>query len=172
MLCNAVRKPKYVNFAFMTQLLLPIFPVATEYLTSTLGVYRNEDFVYYMHNGVPIFSHSSSDMNRFRYVTSHLLVQGLCQNVDIERVFHVSTDSVRRWKKKLSEVGEAAFFSPVIAHSSSHKLLPDVLLRIQTKLDAGSSVNSIAKKENISEGSIRYAIKQGRLKKSPNNKGC
>ncbi len=150
----------------MAQLLLPIFPHATEYLTPTLGVFRKEDFVYYIHNGVPIFSHSASDLNRFRYITSHLLVQGLCQNVDIERVFQVSTDSVRRWKKKLSEVGESAFFSPAIAHGSSHKLLPEVLERIQHKLNEGKSVNSIAKKENISEGSIRYAIKQGRLKKS------
>ena len=151
----------------MAQLLLPIFPFDTELLTPTLGVFRDQDIVYYLHNGVPLFSHPLSDLNRFRYVTSHLLVQGLCQNVDIVRVFHVSTDSVRRWKKKLLEVGELAFFSPATAHSSSHKLLPDVLLRIQAKLDIGLSVNSIAKKENISEGSIRYAIKQGRLKKNP-----
>jgi len=85
------------------------------------------------------------------------------------RVFHVSTDSVKRWKKKLSDLGEAAFFSPVIAHNSSHKLLPDVLVRIQEKLDLGKSVNSIAKKEKIAEGSIRYAIRQGRLKKNTNN---
>ncbi len=139
----------------MAQLLLPIFPPNTEYLTPTLGVFCREDFVYYLHSGVPIHSHAVTDLNRFRYVTSHLLTQGLCQNVDVARTFHVSTDSVRRWKKKLSEEGEAAFFSPVIAHSSSHKLLPDVLVRIQEKLDVGASVNSIAKKENISEGSIR-----------------
>jgi len=119
-----------------------------------------------MHNGIPIFSHSSNDLNRFRYVSSHLLIQGLCRNVDIERVFHVSTDSVRRWKKKLSECGESAFFSSVVRHSTSHKLLPDVLERIQKKLEAGASVNGIAKNENISEGSIRYAIRQGRLKKN------
>lgn len=155
----------------MAQLLLPLFPSTTEFLTPTLGVFRKEESVYYLHNGIPIFSHLSSDLNRFRYISSHLLVQGLCQNVDIVRVFHVSTDSVRRWKKKLSEDGEAAFFSPVIRHSSSHKLLPEVILRIQKRLDVGASVNSIAKQENISEGSIRYAIKQDRLKKSSNSIG-
>jgi len=153
----------------MFQLLLPIFPTSTEYLTPTLGVFCKADSVYYLHSGVPIHSHAVTDLNRFRYVTSHLLIQGLCQNVDIVRVFHVSTDSVKRWKKKLSDLGEAAFFSPVIAHNSSHKLLPDVLVRIQEKLDLGKSVNSIAKKEKISEGSIRYAIRQGRLKKNTNN---
>jgi len=156
----------------MSQLLLPIFPSNTEYLTPTLGVFCRADFVYYLHSGQPIHSHMVTDLNRFRYVTSHLLIQGLCQNVDVVRVFHVSTDSVRRWKKKLSEIGESAFFSPVITHSSSHKLLPAVLVRIQAKLDLGASVNSIAKKENITEGSIRYAIKQGRLKKNADNNRC
>ena len=51
-------------------------------------------------------------------------------------------------------------------HSASHKLLPDVLERIQKKLQSGASANGIAKNENISEGSIRYAIKKkGQLKK-------
>ena len=150
----------------MAQLLLPIFPAEIKLLTPTLGVFQKEDSVYYMHSGIPIFSHAATDLNKFRYITAHLVLQGLCQNVDIVRVFNVSTDSVRRWKKILSEEGEAAFFSPVERHSTSHKLLPDVLERIQHKLNEGKSVNSIAKKEKISEGSIRYAIGQGRLKKS------
>ncbi len=149
----------------MAQLLLPIFPHNTEFLTPNLGVFQKNSSVFYLFSGVPIFSHGIDDLNRFRYTTSHLLINGLCQNVDIVRVFHVSVDSVRRWKKKLSEHGEAAFFSPVISHSSTHKLLPDVLVRIQQKLNEGKSVNSIAKKENISEGSIRYGFKQGWLKK-------
>jgi DNA-binding CsgD family transcriptional regulator len=39
--------------------------------------------------------------------------------------------------------------------------------RIQAKLNQGQSSYSIAKEEGISEGSIRYAINLGRLKKSP-----
>jgi len=85
--------------------------------------------------------------------------------VDIVRIFHVSTDSVRRWKKRLSEEGEDAFFKEENRHGRSHKLLPDKLDRIQLELDKGRSVNSIAKDENISEGSIRYSISLGRLKK-------
>jgi hypothetical protein len=73
---------------------------------------------------------------------------------------------VSRWKKKLSEEGEKAFFKPETRHGRSHKLLPQVLERIQRKLDEGQSAYSIAKSEGISEGSIRYAFKLGRLKKS------
>ncbi len=151
----------------MGQLLLPIFPGDTRMITLTLGVREYDGTVYYLHSGVPIFSHLSDDLTKFRYITSNLILQGLCNNQDIADTFHVSTDSVRRWKKKLSEEGDVAFFKQESRHGRSHKLLPPVLDRIQAKLNQGQSSYSIAKEEGISEGSIRYAINLGRLKKSP-----
>ena len=139
-------------------------------ITLTLGVREENGTVYYLHSGVPIFSHASSDINMFRYITSNLILQGLCKNQDIVDAFHVSSDSVSRWKKKLSEGGEKVFFKTESRHGRSHKLLPDVLDRIQSKLDDGESANAIAKAEGISEGSIRYAITKGRLKKRQNLK--
>jgi transposase len=114
---------------------------------------------------MPIFSHESGDLNMFRYISSNLILQGLCKNQDIVDAFHVLVDSVSRWKKKLSEEGERAFFKPETRHGRSHKLLPHVLDRIQGKLNKGKSAYTIAKEEGISEGSIRYAFKLGRLKK-------
>ena len=152
----------------MGQLLLPIFPIDTRMITPALGVREVDGSVYYLHSGMPIFSHEQNDLHKFRYITSNFLMQGLCKNVDIVRTFHVSTDSVRRWKKKLIEQGESAFFSEDKRHGHSHKLLPHVLKRIQAKLNKGQSVNSIAKQEGISEGSIRYGVKTGKLEKKTN----
>ena len=42
---------------------------------------------------------------------------------------------------------------------------PDNLRRIQKALNNGQSVNSIAKQEDVSEFTIRYAIKMGKLNK-------
>lgn len=154
----------------MGQILLPLFPEDTLMITPTLGVFKKDDSVFYLHAGVPIYSHQVHELHKFRYITSNLLLQGLCKNTDIVAAFHVSTDSVRRWKKKLNEEGESAFFKPENRHGRSHKLLPDVLSRIQSKLDKGQSAYSIAKEEGISEGSIRYAVKQGRLKKNQHPK--
>jgi len=150
----------------MSQLLLPLFPIDTQMLTPVIGVRQLEGYVYYLLSGLPIYSHSKDDHLRFRYITSHLVLQGLCKNQDIVDLFHVSHDSVRRWKKKLSEEGESVFFGGSESrHGHCSKLLPDVLARIQSEMDKGKSVYSIAKKEGISEGSIRYWIKQGELKK-------
>ncbi len=134
-------------------------------ITLTLGVREQNDTVYYLHGGMPIFSHAKRALKKFRYITSNLILQGLCSNQDIGDTVHVSTDSVRRWKRLLSEQGKQAFFIDETCHGWSHKLLPDVLVRIQGKLDKGQSVNSIAKEEHLSEGSIRASIKLGRLKK-------
>jgi transposase len=149
----------------MGQLLLPIFPGDTQMITMTLGFREQNGTVFYLHSGVPIYSHLTGELTKFRYITSNFLKQGLCTNQDIATAFQVSLDSVGRWKKKLIEEGESAFFTEGSRHGRSHKLLPDLLARIQEKIDNGQSINSIAKGEGISEGSIRYAIKHGRLKK-------
>jgi len=151
----------------MGQLLLPIFPGDTRMINMTLGVREHKGTVFYLHSGVPIFSHSSDDLTMFRFITSNLILQGRCTNKEITDTFHVSKDSVRRWKNKLLEEGDRAFFKKEARHGRSYKLLPNVLDRIQMKLDQGQSSYSIAKEEGISEGSIRYAINLGRLKKNP-----
>jgi hypothetical protein len=149
----------------MTSLLLPLFTKDTRLLTPALGVRLHEGTVYYFIGSYPIYSHLETDLMHFRYITSNILLQGLCSNSDIVRVFEVSGDSVMRWKKILKEKGEASFFGTDATLGHSHKLLPHILKRIQGSLDLGESVNSIAKKEGLAEGTIRYAIRLGRLKK-------
>lgn len=134
-------------------------------INMTLGVLEQSESVFYLLSGMPIASHSTEDLTKFRYVTSSLILQGLCKNKEIVDAFHVSSDSVRRWKKLLDQEGEAAFFKPEARHGRPHKLLAGVLERIQVQMDKGCSVNGIAKQEGLSEGSLRYAIKHGRLKK-------
>jgi len=70
----------------------------------------------------------------------------------------VEKEIIRRRRIRIFGVSEGR-----CGHSS--KLFPEVLARIQSELDKGKSAYSIAKKEGISEGSIRYWIKKGQLKK-------
>ena len=91
---------------------------------------------------------------------------GRCQQTDIVRAFGVSDDSVSRSVKLYKEKGEAGFFGEDGRKGKAHKMLPDRISRIQKQLDKGINVNQIAKKEKISEGTIRYWIKKGKLKKN------
>ena len=149
------------------QLQLPIFPRSTKMITPTLGTYEENGLVYYLHNGVPINMHGKNDMKNFRYITSKFVVLGLCRQVDIIKCFGVSESSVIQNVKKYKEKGEDGFFGEDYRRGKCHKMLPDRIDRIQKMIDSGVSNNKIAKKEKISEGTIRYAIQQNYLKKSP-----
>lgn len=147
------------------QLHLPIFPKEAVLITPSLGVYEQKGQVYYAYSGMPIFSHGSGDLNQFRYITSNLIHQGICRQVDIVSAFHVSIDSVRRALIKFEKDGLKAFVEKDGRHGRSYKMDPDRLKRIQNQLDRGASNSAVAREENVSEGSIRYMLKLGKLKK-------
>lgn len=148
------------------QLLLPIFPRETALITATLGVFEKEDFVYYLHSGMPVSTHHKNNLKNFRYTTSRFIDLGLCSQTDIVHTFKVSEDSVRRSLKLYRDKGEEGFFGAGQRQRVCHKMLPERLERIQKMLNNGMSNYGIAKQEKISEGTIRYALQTGKLKKT------
>jgi transposase len=150
------------------QLQFPFFPSDAKMVSDELGVYEKDGIVQYIVNGLPVYSHAKDDLNAFRFITSNFIVQGRCSKAEVQRCFGVSEDSVHRAWKKFKEKGEEGFFGVDARHGRAHKIVGDKRIRIQNKLDGGKSVNSIAKEEGVQESSIRYQIRQGLLKKSPN----
>jgi transposase len=148
------------------QLQLPIFPSGSTMISSCVGVYEQEGLVQYIVNGLPVYAHSSGDHNSFRFITSNFIEQGLCRKTEIERCFNVTPDSVSRWHKKFIKEGADGFFGYDARQGKAHKIVGEKKQRIQSKLDKGQSVNSIAGEEGLRESAIRYAIKVGHLKKS------
>jgi transposase len=146
---------------------LPIFPSGTGLINSSLGVLLDpEKTVWYLHNGSPIHFHLPDDQDKFRYVTSHLIFMGLCTQTEIERFFHVSPSSIQRYLKIYMDQGAAGFVSGSGRKGGvRYKTTPELVEKIQKLLDRGDSQNSIARKFKISEGTIRYQIQQGVLKK-------
>lgn len=135
-------------------------------ISASVGVYEADGMVQYIANGLPIYAHPKGNLQAFYFFTSNLIHQGLCRKVDIERCFGISEDIVGRNYKKYKEKGEAGFFGGDNRHGTAHKIVGERLERIQKMLNKDQSVNSIAKKESVAEGSIRYAIKKGYLKKT------
>jgi hypothetical protein len=146
-------------------LLLPIFPGDVKLITPTLGVFARDGIVNYLHCGVPIYSHAADDLNSFRYISAKFVLQGLCKKAAVARCFGISYDSVKRNTKRLAEQGERAFFGDDHRRGHGYKLVPVVLDRMQRQLDGGTSNSEIARLAGVTEGAVRYAIKQGKLKK-------
>lgn len=147
------------------QLLLPIFPKETRLINNKLGVYEHDGLVQYIANGLPVYCHGKEDINSFRFITSNFIERGLCKKTEIERFFGISADSIYRNHQIFIKKGASGFFGEDGRRGKAHKLIGERRERIQGKLDKEQSVNSIAKEEGVRESAIRYAIKQGYLKK-------
>lgn len=145
----------------------PLFPSGTGLINPTLGVRTDaDDMVWYLHNGAPIFFHATGDQGKFRYVTSHLVFVGLCTQAQVMRFFHVSESSVQRYLKIYREKGEAGFIGGSGRKGGvSYKSTPEFLREVQSRIDKGQSQSSIARDLGISEGTIRYQMGLGALKK-------
>lgn len=147
------------------QLILPIFPQDTKFISSKLGVFEQDGMVHYLANGLPVYTHPVGNINSFRFITSNFIEQGLCKASEVARCFGIPENSVSHQLKIYRKEGANAFFSRNHNDKKSHKLHGELLNKVQGGLDKGLSNNSIAKKEGISESAIRYALGTGTLKK-------
>ena len=82
------------------QVLLPLFPVEATMINSLVAVQKKEETVYYFNGSMPIFKHIESDIDSFRYITSQLIINGVCKQKEIVNCFGVSDISVKRWVRR------------------------------------------------------------------------
>jgi len=92
------------------QLLLPLFPSEATMINNYIGVQKRDSTVYYFNGSMPIFMHSQSDIDSFRYISSQLIVNGVCKQKEIVNCFGVSIISVKRWVKRYKESKELGEF--------------------------------------------------------------
>jgi len=144
---------------------LPIFPPTTKLINESVGVFEKEDFVYYLHNGSPIYCHGKGDLNNYRFVTGNLVNTGLCTPIEIARALGVSNRNIQRYAKALRENGNDWFFSRTDNRGSCHKVTDEVIVQAQKMIDDFYSVNDVARLLGVTEGALRYHIKKGTIKK-------
>jgi transposase len=147
------------------QLILPIFPAEAKYISNSLMVFEKDGIVNYLANALPIYAHPVGDIHSFRFITCNFIERGLCKTREVAHCFGIPENSVTRHLTLFRKEGANTFFSRTEHDKKSHKLHGELLYRVQKGLDKGLSNNSIAKKEGISEGTIRSAINTGKLKK-------
>ncbi|OFZ55130.1 MAG: hypothetical protein A2328_02350 [Bdellovibrionales bacterium RIFOXYB2_FULL_36_6] len=146
---------------------LPFFPASVKHINPHVGVYRQDDFVYYMHNGSPLFCHATNDRNSYRYITANLVEINLCSPSEIARVFGVSARSIQLNAKALREKGPGWFFNREETRGKCYKFTQESFEEAQKMLDEGKTKSEIGRQLGVSESAVGYHIKQGKLKKNP-----
>lgn len=147
------------------QMQLPIFPQSTTLVNGSVGFFEKDDFVYYLHNGSPIYCHQKDDLNSYRYITANLVVTNLCSPSELATALGVSPRNIQRYAKSLREKGADWFFQRVEKRGDAHKLTPEKLAQAQQQIDDGIPVASVARQVGVTEGALRYHLKKGTLKK-------
>jgi predicted transcriptional regulator len=147
------------------QMQLPIFPQTTKLINSNVGLFERDDFVYYLHNGSPIYCHEKNDLNSYRFIIANLVVTGLCSPIDLARALGVSNRNMQRYAKTLREKGTDWFFNKEEKRGDAHKLTDEMLGEAQKLISKFYSVCDVAKLLGVTEGAIRYHIKKGAIKK-------
>lgn len=147
------------------QMQLPIFPHTTKLINSSVGFFEKDSFIYYLHNGSPIFCHDKNDLNSYRFIVANLISNNLCTATELSHALGVSTRNMQRYAKTLRTKSATWFFNRPDKQYDAHKLTPDKLLEAQGLLDRSISVLGVARQLGVTEGAIRYHIKQGSIKK-------
>jgi biotin operon repressor len=144
------------------QAILPLIPPGSTSITETLSVFREDEYWTYYCGLNPIFVHRQEDQSSFRMFTSQLACQGQCKQVEIERAFGVSSNSVKRNVKKYRQEGIAAFYAPRKGRGPS-VLTEPVTARAQELFDLGHSRNEVSEELGIKSDTLRKAIQAGRI---------
>lgn len=145
---------------------LPIFPQSTTLVNGNVGFFEKDDFVYYLHNGSPIYCHATNDVNSYRYITANLVVTKLCRPGELAAALGVNNRNIQRYAKALREKGSDWFFHREAKRGDAHKLTAQKLQQAQQMLDDSCAVAEAARRVGVTEGALRYHFRKGRLKKN------
>jgi hypothetical protein len=147
------------------QLNLPIFPSECRPVNTRLSVLLSDGFVYYFVNGNPIRTHPENSTTDFKFHIAEMILLNICKKSEVCRFFNVSKNMILTACKTLEKDGIAGFYKERKNQIIDAHLLPENLRRMQEGLDRGESNVRVAKQEGVHEGTIRYNIKIGKLKK-------
>jgi len=144
--------------------LLPLIPYGASEITNKLSVILENGKWIYMYYGLPIYSHNDSDKRSFRMITSSLILNGSCRNIDIQRTFNVSKSSVIRNCKKFDTKGSDAFFKFKGAGERKRKVLTEEKIKhAEELLTVGFSRSEVANKIGVKYATLSKAIQKGRI---------
>ena len=147
------------------QMQMPFFPSLTKLVNANLGFYELDDFVYYLHNGSPIYCHHKESVSSYRYICGNLVFNRLCSAAELARALGVNKRNIERYARAIKDNGTDHYFHKKDRRGQCHKMTSDVLEKAQQLLDSGKSQLKTAKELGISESSIRYHLRKGTLKK-------
>ena len=144
---------------------LAVLPPNAQIISPRLALLLDEEQLVAYSGSDPIYQCPRHDRDGIRLAAamfSHLRlarVGALAEALDLNR------ETVRRNRDRFAQGGVEAVRSHTGGPREAYKLKEEVRVRAQGCLDQGWSVNRTAKEVGLTEGALRYQIRQGRLRR-------
>lgn len=148
----------------MGQELLPLFIDGEHHINQKISYEKSEDHnIYYYMYCQPFGFHPIDNNREFKILTSQLIVNGHCKNIEIVKAFGVSEISVKRNVKKLRTEGIEGFYKPLKTRKGGTIMTSDVIIEAQQMLDEGESRSDVALKLSLKINTLSKAVQSGKL---------
>ena len=144
---------------------LAVLPSGAHIVSPHLAVLIEEGRLVAYSAADPIYTCDLDDRDGIRLAVgmfSHLQLAGVSA---LAEALGVNRETVRRNRDLFAQGGVEAVRSAPRGPRQPYKLTEDARLQAQRCLDQGWSVNRTAKEVGLTEGTLRYQIRQGRLRR-------
>lgn len=132
-------------------------------VNETVSVLKSGKDVLYFAAGVPLFRHATDDEIGRRVALGQILELKLAKKSDLIASVPVSVSSLYRDQQRLRAEGVLGLLPEKRGPRGGHKLDEEALAKAQKMLNAGKTKVAVAQALDVTEGTIRNAVRLGRL---------
>jgi transposase len=144
---------------------IPFLPEGAEPINNHVAIYRHDEKIEFFTASGPIYSCRESDLYGLRLAQGIIVTQTATTPAEFAKALNINRTTVYRNLNKYQQDGPAALFIDKKSNRKAYKLNGKAKRQVQALLNRGYSLKAAAKQTGITEGSIRYAIKKGRIVK-------
>ena len=142
---------------------LPLLPPDAQQVSESLAIQQDDERIVFFNAAGPIYSCVKDDHMGVRLGAQTMLQQDLAGVNEIARALDIHRTTIFRDGRRLEGEGIAGLAGKRRGPKGPRLLPPAVLRDAQDLLDRGASMRATAAEVGVSEGTIRNAVKQGRL---------
>ena len=147
----------------MLQSYIPFLPEGAKPINSHVAIYRHDGQIEFYTASGPIYACRESDTYGVRLAQGIIVSQTATTPAEFAKALDINRTTVYRNLNKYQQDGPAGLFIDKKSNRNAYKLNGKTKRQVQTLLNKGFSLKAAAKQTDITEGSIRYAIKRGTI---------
>lgn len=147
----------------MLQCCIPFLPEGSQAINEHVAIFRNEGQITFFNASGAIFSYSEDDPYGLRLAQAVVLSNTTVRPSQLAKALQVDRATVYRNRERFDRGGPSALVIDKRSNRRGYKLSGETLQSAQRLLDEGWSLRKAATQIGVSEGCVRYALRQGSL---------